>query len=157
MEDILKTPIHITDAKGLDIVNGLLHDESFDLDQVHFDKDAGVVTIPARRQFHSGPERVIRKGLFSKTYEKGWMRTLITIRAVQSREIHRDQHINSYTFNSWNYSDGILKVQCNEEMILAFPVEGVDIELTDTGFQAKARITRWFGFIEGWSSGKVYE
>ena len=63
-QDIIqKEPVVVTSADALDSVIGLIHDERFELDDVSFAKDQGVVTIPYRRMFHGSPGRLVRNWL----------------------------------------------------------------------------------------------
>ncbi|MFO8011721.1 MAG: hypothetical protein R6X20_00305 [Phycisphaerae bacterium] len=153
---LLKEPVRITGEGGLVLLNSLLHDEMFDLEEIRFDEAAHTVTMPVRRQFHSGSERLIRSGLLSKTYEKDWMRSVVTLRRVRSWEVLHDQGINSYSFNVWRLANGVLEVQCCESLLLRFEVDSLDVEVEDTGFKGKARIKRGPMGIES-STGRVYE
>ena len=95
--DFLTSPLHVTDSNDLETIESLLHDESFDLDGVCFDEEVGEVTIPVRIQFHSGPERLIHKGLFFNTYEKEWEHSLVTIPrcpVFQGFERSRDKQLH---------------------------------------------------------------
>ena len=156
MSDILHEPINAEDNEGLAIVDGLLHDEAFDLSNIQFDQDNHTITILARRQCHSGPERCIGDGILYKLYEKEWMRSVVTINGVLAWHIHHDQGIESYTFCSWNYSDGKIIIECNEALILTLEVDRLNIQFADIGFLGKARIERGQGGIEI-SSSTVYD
>lgn len=156
MEDLLTTPIRATDPDALNIISGLLHDEYFDLDGVRFDRDAEAAEIPVRRQFHSGPERLIKKGLVFNIYEKEWMRSLVTIRTVRSWEALKDQGIGSYSFCTWHFSEGIIEVKCNEALVLKFHVDDLDVNVANVGFQGKARIKRGPWGMDSFT-GRIHE
>ena len=153
---LLKEPVRITSEDGIGLINSILHDEVFDLGQIRFDEGAHIVTIPVRRRFHAGAEHLIRTGLLFKTYEKDWMRSVVTLRRVRSWEVLHDQGINSYSFNVWRLANGVLEVQCCESLLLRFEVDGLDVEIADKGFEGKARIKRGPMGIES-STGRVYE
>lgn len=155
-DGFLKEPLHAIDTGTLELVDGLLHDESFDLEEIAFDQEAHIVTIPVRRMFHSGPERLIKAGFFSKTYEKDWMRSMVTLRKVLSWDVWNDQGINTYDFHSWRYKKETIEVESLAGMVLKFVVESIDVEIKDIGFKGKARIKRGWRGIESFS-GKVYE
>jgi hypothetical protein len=148
--------IRATDVPGLDILNSELHDDAFDLDTLHFDQNTNVITIPVRTQSHSGPESLIESGVLFKVYEKDWKRSVLTIRNVKSWEALQDQGINCYSFFSWRWSNNVLEAECNETMVLKFRVDQLDVELSDIGFEGRARITRGPGGTE-LTSGTVYE
>ena len=156
MGDILQEPINAKDSEGFAVINGLLHDEAFELNEILFNRDNHTITIPVRRQFHSGPERYIGNGVIFKKYEKEWMRSIVTIHGVIAQQTHHDQGIGSYSFCSWNYSDGKITIECNEALILIVEVDRLEVQFADIGFSGKARIERGPGGVEI-SSNKVYE
>lgn len=156
MKDFLLEPVRITNNDCFHEFNGLLHDECFDLDALHFDEEARLVTLPVRRLFHSGPMRLIKRGWFSTTYEKDWMHSLVQIRNVRKWEALEDQGINTYTFDTWSYSDGLIEAACSPRMILRFKVEGLDIGVSDTGFRGKGHIKTFLFLIES-SSKMLYD
>jgi len=141
-EGILKSPLRATDAETMELVESLLHDETFELDEVVDDRANGVVVIPVRRQFHDGPERVLKSGCAWTVYEKDWMRSELIIRRVESWRVEEDQGINTYTFCSWRVAARRLVAECNEVMKLIFEAGGIDVELRDLGFRGKARVKR---------------
>ena len=82
-EDIMqKEPVVVTNADHLESLLDLIHDEYFDLDEVSFSKDEGVVSIPYRRMFHGHPGRMVRNWLICRTYEVDVIRSMLTIRNV---------------------------------------------------------------------------
>lgn len=156
METLLSKPIAFTNRDDLRHLNELFHDETFDLDALRFDNEARLVSLPVRRLFHSGPMRLIKRGWLSTTHEKDWMHSLVQIRNVTSWESLEDQGINSYTFDTWSYTDGLIEVTSCERLILRFRVQGLDIEVSDIGFRGKGRIKTFLYLIES-SSDTVYE
>jgi hypothetical protein len=155
-EGLPKSPLHATDEAGVEQVDGILHDETFELDGIEHDVAAQTITIPVRRQFHGGPEQIIDSGLVWKTYEKEWLRSRLTIRDVRSWKAEHDQGINNYSFCSWHVFNGQLVIECNEALVLTFNIGRVDVKLEDLGFKGKARIKRGpMGVETSWST--VYE
>lgn len=152
-ERLLKSLLRATDEAGVAEVDGFLHDETFNLDGIEHAVAAQTITIPVRRQFHGGQERIIDSGLVWKTYEKEWMRSRLTIRDVRSWKAEHDQGINSYSFCSWRVSNGQLVIECNEALVLTFEIGRIDVELEDLGFKGKARIKRGpMGVETSWST-----
>jgi len=156
MNDFLHEPIIAKDSDGLAVVYSLLHDEAFELSDILFNQEDHTITMPVRRQFHSGPERCIGEGILYKKYEKEWMHSVVIIHGVHALNIHHDQGIGSYTFCSWTYSDGNITIECNEALILKLIVDRLEIQVTDIGFSGKAQIERGPGGIEI-SSNNVYD
>ena len=141
-EGLLTSPVRVTNEAGVGRIDGLLHDEIFELDGIEHKVATQTLTIPVRRQFHGGPERIVDSGLVWKTYEKEWMLSRLTIRNVRSWKAEHDQAINSYSFCTWRVSTEQVVIECNEALVLTIDINGVDIELEDLGFKGKARIKR---------------
>ena len=141
-QGLLKLPLRATDEAGLARVDSLLHDETLDLNGLAHNVAAQTVTLPVRRQFHGGPERIIESGPVWKTYEKDWMQSLVTIRHVRMWKPKNDQGINSYSFCSWRLAEGTLVIECNEALVLTFEIGAVDVQVEDIGFKGKAKIGR---------------
>jgi len=70
-ERLLESSLRATDEAGLARVDSLLHDETFDLSGIEHDVAAKTLTIPVRRQFHGGPERIMTPALSGKRNEEG--------------------------------------------------------------------------------------
>jgi hypothetical protein len=141
-EGLLRSPLHVITEAELSGLDDLLHDETFDLDGIEHNSTTQTLTIPVRRQFHGGPERIIEDGPLWKTYQKDWMRSLVTIRHVRSWQFEHDQGINSYSFCSWGVSDSVMIIECNEALILTVSIDAIDVRVEDIGFKGKARIRR---------------
>ncbi len=155
-DGFLTSPMRLTNAADLHLVNELLHDEVFELDTIKFCQATHTVTVPVRRRFHSGPERLIVVGHFSKTYEKDWMHSVVTIRRVRAWKTVRDQGINSYMFESLRYEKDIIEIKSCEVMVLKLAVDDLDVTVADIGLKGKAQIKRGPLGIERFS-GRVYE
>ncbi len=152
---IQKEPLVVTSADDLRSLIGLIHDEHFDLDDVSFLKDQGLVTIPYRRIFHGHPGRMIRNWLIFRTYEVDVIRSLLTIRNVEEYTFDDRSHIGTYSFNTVSHSNGVLLIKCCEDLDLRMVVSKIEIESRDLEIRGKARITH--GLF--WSSNtvKVYD
>ena len=57
--------VAVRSTAGLSELSDLIHDEAFEVAAVDFDSKLGVVTIPFRRIYHGGPERLIQKTIFT--------------------------------------------------------------------------------------------
>ena len=152
---ILKEPLVVTSADDLDSLIGLIHDEYFDLDDVSFFKDRGLVTIPYRRIFHGHTGRMIRNRLICRTYEVDVIRSVLTIRNVEEYTFDDRSHIGTYSFNTASHDKGALLIKCCEDLDFRMVVSKIEIESRDLEIRGKARITR--GLL--WSSNisKVYD
>ena len=152
---ILKEPLVVTSADELGPLIGLIHDEYFDLDDVSFFKDRGLVTIPYRRIFHGHTGRMIRNWLICRTYEVDVIRSVLTIRNVEEYTFDNRSHIGTYSFNTVSHDKGALLIKCCEDLDFRMVVSKIEIESRDLEIRGKARITR--GLF--WSSNisKVYD
>ena len=153
---MLQTPLHANDAASLARIEDILHDEMFDFNQLSFDPDAHVVVIPVRRQLHSGPERLIHDGWLVRTYEKDWIGGHLTLRKVRSWKAQKDQHFGVYSFCTFRYAKGILKIAACEALVLRFELDGIDLEYAETGVAGKAHVKRGPLGLLGLSN-KVYQ
>jgi len=155
-QDIMqKEPVVVTSADALDSVIRLIHDEHFELDEVSFSKDQGVVTIPYRRMFHGNPGRLIRNWLICRTYELDVIRSILTIRNVQEYDVDDRSHIGTYSFNTMSYDNGSLLIRCCEDCDLRMVTPKLEIESRDLEVKGKSRVTH--GFLWEASTGEVYE
>lgn len=152
---IQKNPLRITEARQLEDLNGLIHDEFFELDDVRFQKDRKIVEIPYRRIFYDGPRRLVRNWFIFKTVEVDVIRALLTVRNVQEYTYKDSARIGTFSFNTVTYDGTVLLFECCEPLQLRMFVSKLDVESQDTGVRGKARITQ--GFLWDSYSGKVYE
>jgi hypothetical protein len=152
---ILKEPLVVTSADELGPLIGLIHDEYFDLDDVSFFKDRGLVTIPYRRIFHGHTGRMIRNWLICRTYEVDVIRSVLTIRNVEEYTFDDRSHIGTYSFNTVSHDKVALLIKCCEDLDFRMVVSKIEIESRDLEIRGKARITRgllWLSTIS-----KVYD
>ena len=155
-DDIMqKEPVVVTNADHLECIVGLIHDEFFELDDVCFSKDQGVVSIPYRRMFHGHPGRLIHNWLIYRRYEVDVIHSMLTIRNVKEYTINDKSHIGTYSFNTISYDNGALRIKCCEDLDLRLFVSGVEIENHDLEVKGKARISKLFS-MESYT-GKVYD
>jgi len=152
---IRESPLKITDKHQLEELNGLIHDEFFDLDNVSFHKDQRIVEIPYRRIFYDGPSRLIRNWFIFQTVEVDVIRALLTIRNAEDYSFKDSARIGTFSFNKISYDGTVLLFECNESLELRMLVSQIDIESRDIEVRGKARITR--GFLWETTSSKVYE
>ncbi|MDD5272239.1 MAG: hypothetical protein PHU14_05920 [Methylovulum sp.] len=151
---LLKQPLHITKAQELPLINALLHDEMADIDEIVFGTEQQVLDIPVRRQFHDGEEILIQDNGFSRVYEKYWLCTKVSIKHVLSWDCQNDQGIGCYSFNHWQYTKGLIRIEFNQMLVINIQVGGLAIEVADIGFNGRARIERQGGHES--SSDRVY-
>ena len=155
-QDIIqKEPVVVTSANALDSVIDLIHDEYFELDDVSFSKDQGVVTIPYRRIFHGNPGRLIRNWLICRTYELDVIRSILTVRNVREYEVDDRSHIGAYSFNTMSYDNRSLLIKCCEDCGLRMVTHKLEIESRDVEVKGKSRVTQ--GFLWESNTGHVYE
>ena len=133
----------------------LIHDEFFDLDEVKYDAEQGVVEIPYRRIFHGGRARTVKNRWLYRVVEVDVLRCILRVRNVENLEIRDDARIGSYAFNTLTYDEttGELLFECCEPCTLRMKVSGLAIENEELGYRGKARITQ--GLFWDSNTGKV--
>ena len=152
---ILKEPLVVTSADDLGPLIGLIHDESFDLNDVSFFKERGLVTIPYRCIFHGHTGRMIRNWLICRTYEVDVIRSVLTIRNVEEYTFDDRSHIGTYSFNTVSHGKGVLLIECCEDLDFRMVVSKIEIESRDLELRGKARITH--GLLWSSTTTKVYD
>ncbi|MEI8289219.1 MAG: hypothetical protein WCH99_07065 [Verrucomicrobiota bacterium] len=133
----------VTNAAGLIELTGLLHDEAFEVAEVAFESKLGVATIPLRRIFHGGPERVVRKTLFCRKREVEVLRALIRIKNVKDVKTIDTEKIGTYTFVevAFEAAASQLIFKACPKLELRFTVSSMEIEYLEIQFAGKAVIT----------------
>ncbi|MCP4645711.1 MAG: hypothetical protein GY851_35020 [bacterium] len=152
---LLKETLLAVDAESLHALGDLIHDEYFELDDVTFCQEQGIVTIPYRRMFHGGPSRLIRFWLLFATFEVDVIRSVLTIHHVQDCRIDDRSQIGTFSFNTISYDEGTLRIECNEDLDLHLTVTTVEAESRDVEVRGKARI--YDGLLWESNSARVYE
>jgi len=133
----------IVTPAGIGGLLDLIHDEEVDVREVAYDSELGVVTIPFRRIFHGGPERVVRKTLFSRKREVEVLCAVIRIRHVTDARTIDTERAGTYTFEdvAFETSASQLVFKACPKLELRFSVSSVEIEYEETQFAGKALIT----------------
>ena len=152
---LLTHPLHAKDARTLDEMGDLLHDETCGVDDLVWNEGAKTLLLPFRRQFHDGEERVLTAGVLSKVYEKDWMRSEVLVRSVSAWEKFDDQGIGDYSFNEWSFEGDKITIAFCEALVMTIQVSELDVTMTDLGFSGRARIERFVGGAES-SSSQVF-
>lgn len=155
-QDIIqKEPLVIRSADALDSIITLIHDKYFELDDVSFSKEQGIVTIPYRRMFHGGPGRLVRNWLICRTYEVDVIRAMLTIRNVEGYEVDDRSRIGTYSFNTVSCDNNILEIKCCENCSLRMVTPKIEIESRDLEIRGKSCITH--GLLWSASSSRACE
>lgn len=143
MADYQLKRVAVTSAAGLSELTGLIHDEEFEVADVAFDSRLGVASIPFRRIFHGGPERVVRKTLFSRKREVEVLRAVIRIRHATDAKTVDTEKIGTYTFEEVAFESATsqLVFKACPKLELRFRVSTVEIEYEEIEFAGKALIT----------------
>lgn len=133
----------IANPAGIGGLLDLIHDEEVEVEKVVYDSKLRVVTIPFRRIFHGGPERVVRKTLFSSKREVGVLCVVIRIKHVTAAKTIDTERIGTYTFEevAFETSGSQLVFKACPKLELRFSVSNLEIEYEETGFAGKALIT----------------
>jgi hypothetical protein len=151
-----KEPFVLTDVDDMDSLLCLIHDEHFELADLKYSKEDGLVTIPYRRIFHGRSRRLIRNWFIWKTYEIDVIRAALTIKNVKSLEIDDRSKIGTYSFNTMSYEDEVLRIICCEDCEIRIAASQLEIESREIEVRGKAQVSFFF-FLCECSSGKVWE
>ncbi len=150
-----KEPIVVTSADGLELLAGLIHDEFFELKDVSFSREEGIVTIPYRRVFHGHPGRRTSNWFLWATYEVDVIRSELVIRNVAEYSVNDRSGIGTYSFCTVSYGGGALAIDCCEALEMTMVVSDLYIESRDLEVRGKVSITR--GLLGTLGPGKVRE
>jgi hypothetical protein len=148
----------VSDASQLDSINGLIHDEHFDLNDIKYDKEKHYIEIPFRRIFHyHSPPHIIKRRLIYKIGEVDVLRCILRIDNVQKYEAIDKSQIGTYSFNvvQYNPDSKVMKFECNENCDLNITISDIAIEYNEIEYRGKARIT--YGWFWENNDSKVYE
>lgn len=143
MADYQLKKFAVTNPSGLSELAGLIHDEAFEVAELAFDPKLGVVTVPFRRIFHDGPEKLIRKTIFSRRREVEVLRAVIRIKHVTDAKTIDTEKIGRYTFEkvAFEAAASQLIFKACPKLELRFTVSSLEIEYEETQFAGKAVIT----------------
>ncbi|KPK83488.1 MAG: hypothetical protein AMJ81_08150 [Phycisphaerae bacterium SM23_33] len=149
------TRLDVTSPDRLDALMDIVHDEAFELDDVTFSPQQGIVEIPYRRIFHGAPSRTIRNWLIFKDIEVDVVRAMLRIHHVSDFSFEDTERIGTYSFNIISYDGRQLKIVCCEPLELKMTVSRLFIQSRYLGVRGKARIRQGL-FWESWRS-QVYD
>jgi hypothetical protein len=136
---------------------GLIHDEFFTLENVHYLSEKDILVIPYRRILHNGPRKTIRWTLLSKDEEVNVVRSELRIHHVESYEVYDPDRIGIYAFNYVDFDEegSILTVETTTNLKIRIKVSDILIESEDLEIKGKS-VIKSLGPIEQLDS-KVYE
>lgn len=148
----------VTNPRQLDELLCMIHDEFFELDEVRFHREQGVLDISYRRVFHDGPARTVRQWVIYTVKEKDVIRSRFRIHNVEEFTVQDKARINTYSFNTLEYNPDIseITVWCDPELRLRVRVSEFKIESQDLEVNGKSRISYLFFVVESYS-GRVYD
>ena len=150
--------LHFADIEQLGSLNDLIHDEYFELDDITYNKERGLVEIPFRRIFHGQqPLRIIRRKWFSRVGEVDVLRCFLRVGEVQHYEVIDKAKIGIDSFNTVEYVpvSNSLIFECCVGCELRLTVSRLSIEYVEVEYRGKARIT--YGLFWESNDGTVYE
>ena len=148
----------VTNPRQLDELLCMIHDEFFELDEVRYHREQGVLDIPYRRVFHDGPARTVRQWIIYTVKEKDVIRSRFRIHNVGEFTVQDKARINTYSFNTLEYNPDTseITVWCDPVLRLRVRVSEFKIESQDLEVNGKSRISYLFFVMESYS-GKVYD
>lgn len=149
------TNLDITSPDQLQKLEGIVHDEYFELDDVDFQRDKSIVEIPYRRIFHDGPSKIISNRILYKVCEVDVVRAVLITHNVGEFSIQDSARIGTYSFNSISYDGHTVKIACDPSLELTIEVPHLLVQSRYLQERGKARITQ--GLFGELSDGKVYE
>jgi len=158
LAEITFKSLTVTSPRQLDELLCMIHDEFFELDEVRYHREQGVLDIPYRRVFHDGPARTVRQCLVYTVKEKDVIRSRFRIHNVGEFTVQDKARINTYAFNTLEYDPDTseITVRCDPELRLRVRVSELQIESQDLDVNGKSRISYLFFVMESYS-GKVYD
>jgi len=148
--------IKITDLNQFNSLLDLIHDEYFDVDDIIYNKDENLLTIPYRRIYHNGKRKNILDLLIYRREEVDIIRSKLVIKNVTKFTIYDTAEIGTYTFNKTIYKDGNLEIICEPNLSIIMEITEIDIDSNDIEIKGKSRIGT-FLFVCDSSTGKIYE
>lgn len=147
----------VTAFEELDKIVDLIHDEWFDLDDVRFDEEAGVMEIPFRRIWHDRPGRVLKNRLIYRVEEVDVLRCLLRFANVIRYEIHGQGQVGPHSFNCLKHDEihGLLILCVDPGCELTVEVDEIHAEYREIEYRGKSKITR--GLFWHSDSAAVYD
>jgi hypothetical protein len=139
--------VDVSNPSGLSQLDGLLHDEYVDLEEISYDEAGGILDIPFRRIWHNGRRRIIKNRFFYRIEEIDILRGSLRFLNVISFHVNDPERIGRYTFNYFRYDDvrELITVYCDPNCELSIGVHGIHAQYRELEYRGKSRIKRgWF-------------
>ena len=148
--------LKVTNPQEIGKLSSLIHDEYFEVNDIKYQREQGIVEIPYRRIFHNGPRRTVRNWLFYKVQEVDVIWAKMLIHHVEEFKVNDPDKIGTYSFNDVDYDpdSSTLLLDSNTNLEFRMKVSQILIESQDLEMRGKSRISFFF-FAES-TSGKVY-
>ena len=155
-KNIVFISLKVTNPQEIGKLISLIHDEYFDVNDIKYHREQGIVEIPYRRIFHKGPRRTVCNWLFYIVQEVDVIRAKMLIHHVEEFKVNDPDKIGTYSFNDVDYDpdSSTLLLDSNTNLEFRMKVSQILIESQDLEMRGKSRISFFF-FAES-TSGKVY-
>ncbi|OGP61762.1 MAG: hypothetical protein A2169_14650 [Deltaproteobacteria bacterium RBG_13_47_9] len=150
--------LKVTNPQEINNLIDLIHDEYFEVDNIKYDREQGIVEIPYRRIFHDGPRRTVHNWLLYKVQEVDVIRAKMRILHIEEFEVNDPDQIGTYCFNDVDYDHNrsTLLLDSNTKLELRMKVSKLFIGSQDLEIRGKSRIGFLFLFFES-TTGRVYD
>jgi len=150
--------LKVTNPQEIGKLIDLIHDEYFEVNDIEYHRQQGVVEIPYRRLFHNGPRRIVHNWLFYIVQEVDVIRAEMRIHHVEEFKVNDPDKIDTYSFNDVDYDpdSSTLLLDSNTNLELRMKVSHILIESQDLEIRGKSKISKFFVFAE-YTSGRVYD
>jgi hypothetical protein len=122
-------------------INYLIHDYWFNVEEILFDPQLGVVTIPFERPAHDGASSTGLAGVF-RGVEAPYYQYFLKIYHVRAWHVEDRQHVELYDFNEVVYEPDakLVKITTGIPIHLAAEVKELDIRVEQTGRMVATRV-----------------
>ena len=105
--------LKVTNPSEIGKLSSLIHDEYFEGNDIEYHRENGILEIPYRRIFHSGPRRTVHNWLFYIVKEVDVIRAKMRIHHVQEFELNDPDKTGIYSFNNVDYDPDSLTLLLN--------------------------------------------
>ena len=123
----MKLVFECNNTRCLGDINGIIHDNSFDVDSIEFDEIDRALSVPfVRELWESHSNKWYAKIFIGKKIRR---KMLLKINQVLSFEFEDSQRINRYSFNILQFENDQLYVITVIPMKFQIVVEGINIQL----------------------------
>ncbi len=141
-----ETTLRANTPEQLARLDGLLHEEYFEVADISFSPEQRVLEIPYRRIFHAGPRRtVISLGPIYHAVEVDVIRAALRIHNVVEYKVSGDKGIGVYSFNTVSCDEGCVRIAACEPLNIEARVSELLVESEYVGTKGKARISYFLG------------